>query len=80
MWINPPALFWYPIAAIVAIDQFFPQGEFTEPWIGAGLVILGIGVAMAGRRQFQRVGTGVRTFGRWFGRRREPELSTRGIP
>ena len=65
MRINPPTLFWILIAGIVAVDQYFPLGAFTEPWFtwaGVGLFILGIGVSVAGKRQFQRVGTNVYTF------------------
>ena len=32
------------------------------PWFGAGLLILGIAVSVAGKRHFQRVGTNVYTF------------------
>ena len=65
MRINPPTLFWILIAAIVAVDQYFPLGAFAEPWLtwaGVGLFILGIGVSVAGKRHFQRAGTNVYTF------------------
>ena len=65
MRINPPTLFWILIAAIVAVDRFFPVVAFDEPWLpwsGAGLVVLGIGISAAGKRRFQRAGTNVYTF------------------
>ena len=65
MRINPPTLFFVLIAAIVAVDQFCPVVSFPVPWLlgfGAGLVILGVAVSVAGKRHFQRVGTNVYTF------------------
>ena len=65
MRINPPTLFFVQIAAIVAVDRFFPLVSFASPWLpwcGAGLLILGIAVSVAGKRHFQRVGTNVYTF------------------
>ena len=65
MRINPPTLFWILIAAIVAADRFLPMIVFAQQWMrwtGAGLVILGIGVSVAGKSKFQRVGTNVYTF------------------
>ena len=65
MRINPPTLFWIVIAAIVAADRFFPLVSFAAPWLlwcGAGLVVAGLAVSIAGKRQFQRVGTNVYTF------------------
>ena len=65
MRINPPTLFWSLIAAIVAADRFFPVVAFAEPWLpwcGAVLVIVGIGISVAAKRHFQRVGTNVYTF------------------
>ena len=65
MRINPPTLFWILIAAIVAVDRFFSLVEFAEPWLpwcGAVLVIAGVGVSAAAKRQFQRIGTNVYTF------------------
>ena len=76
MRINPPTLFWILIAAIVAVDRFFPLATFAQPWLpwcGAVLVIVGVGVSVAAKRQFQRVGTNVYTF-------EEPgELVTAGL-
>ena len=65
MRINPPTLFFVLIAAIVAVDQLFPFVSLAVPWLpwcGAGLVILGIAISVAGKRHFQRVGTNVHTF------------------
>ena len=65
MRINPPTLFFVLIAAIVAVDQFFPLVSFAAPWLpwcGAGLVGVGVGVSVAGKSHFQRVGTNVCTF------------------
>lgn len=65
MRINPPTLFFVLIVAIVAVDKFFPLVSFASPWLpwcGAGLLILGIAVSVAGKRHFQRVGTNVYTF------------------
>ena len=65
MRINPPTLFFILIVAIVAVDKFFPLVAFASPWLpwcGAGLLILGIAVSVAGKRHFQRVGTNVYTF------------------
>ncbi len=65
MRVNPPTLFWIVIAAIVAVDRFLPIVLFTSPWLrwcGAGLVVSGLAVSFAGKRQFQRVGTNVYTF------------------
>ncbi len=65
MRINPPTLFWILIAAIVAVDRFFPLATFDAPWLpwfGAVLVVAGIGVSAAAKRQFQRIGTNVYTF------------------
>ena len=76
MRINPPTLFWLLIAAIVAVDRFFALVTFDAPWLpwfGAVLVIAGVGVSVAAKRQFQRVGTNVYTF-------EEPgELVTEGL-
>ena len=76
MRINPPTLFWILVAAIVAVDRFFPLIEFAEPWLpwcGAALAIAGVGVSVAAKRQFQQVGTNVYTF-------EEPgELVTEGL-
>ena len=63
--INPPTLFWILIAAIVAVDRFFPLETFTAPWLpwcGAALAIAGVAVSAAAKRQFQRIGTNVYTF------------------
>ena len=65
MRINPPTLFWILIAAIVAVDQFSPLVAFTVPWlpwVGAGLIISGVGISAAGKSQFLRAGTNVYTF------------------
>ena len=65
MRINPPTLFFVLIAAIVALDQFCPVVSFAVPWLplfGAGFVVLGIAVSVAGKIHFQRVGTNVYTF------------------
>ena len=65
MRINPPTLFLILVAAIVAVDRFFPLATFAQPglpWCGAVLVIAGVGVSVAAKRQFQRVGTNVYTF------------------
>ena len=65
MRINPPTLFWILIAAIVAADRFFSLVEFAGPWLpwcGAVIVIAGVGVSVAAKRQFQRIGTNVCTF------------------
>ena len=65
MRVNPPTLFWILIAAIVAVDRFAPLTTFPEPWLpwaGAGLAMLGIGISVAGKREFQRRGTNVHTF------------------
>ena len=65
MRINPPTLFFVLIAAIAAVDQFFPLVSFATPWLpwcGAGLLILGIAVSVAGKRHFQHVGMNVYTF------------------
>ena len=65
MRINPPTLFWILIAAIVAVDRLFPLVSLAVlwlPWAGAGLVVLGLAVSIAGKRQFQRIGTNVYTF------------------
>ena len=65
MRINPPTLFLILVAAIVAVDQFSPLVAFAVPWlpwIGAGLIIPGIGISVAGKSQFRRVGTNVYTF------------------
>ena len=65
MRINPPTLFFLLVAAIAAVDQLFPVVSFAVPWLlwfGAGLVILGIAVSVAGKSHFQRVGTNVYTF------------------
>ena len=46
MRINPPTLFRILIAAIVAVDRFFPLIEFAEtwlPWCGAAFAISGVG-------------------------------------
>ena len=76
MRINPPTLFWILIAAIVAADRFFPLIEFAEtrlPWGGAVIAIAGVGVSVAAKRHFQRIGTNVYTF-------EEPgELVTTGL-
>lgn len=76
MRINPPTLFWILIAAIVVVDRFLPLIAFAEPWLpwcGTVLVIAGIGVSAAAKRQFQRIGTNVYTF-------EEPgELVTAGL-
>lgn len=65
MRINPPTLFQIFIIAVVAVDQLFPLVTFDEPWLpwcGATLLVAGIGVSVAAKRQFQRVGTNVYTF------------------
>ena len=65
MRINPPTLFWILIAAIVAVDRFFPLMAFAEPrlpWFGAVFVVLGVGISVAAKSQFQRAGTNVYTF------------------
>ena len=65
MRINPPTLLWILIAAIVAVDRFFPLATFDAPWLpwfGAVLVVAGIGVSAAAKRQFQRIRTNVYTF------------------
>ena len=65
MRVNPPTLFWIVLAAIIAVDRLLPVVSFTSPWLpwcGAGLAVLGLAVAIAGKRQFQRVGTNVHTF------------------
>ena len=65
MRINPPTLFFLLVAAIAAVDQLLPVVSFAVPWLlwfGAGLVILGIAVSVAGKSHFQRVGTNVYTF------------------
>ena len=65
MRINPPTLFLILVAAIVAVDQFSPLVAFTvpwPPWVAAALIIAGIGISVAGKRQFQRIGTNVYTF------------------
>ena len=60
----------------MAVDRFFPVATFDAPWLpwfGAVLVIAGVGVSVAAKRQFQRVGTNVYTF-------EEPdELVTEGL-
>ena len=65
MRINPPTLFWMLIAAILAADRFLPLISFDVPglpWGGGALVVLGIGISVAGKRRFQRAGTNVQTF------------------
>ena len=65
MRINPPTPFLILVAAIVAVDQFSPLVAFAVPWlpwVGAGLIIPGIGISVAGKSRFQRVGTDVYTF------------------
>ena len=65
MRINPPTPFLILVAAIVAVDQFSPLVAFAVPWlpwVGAGLIIPGIGISVAGKSRFQRVGTNVYTF------------------
>ena len=65
MRINPPTLFWILVAAIVATHRYLPLIAFDEswfPWVGAVVFVLGIGVSVAGKRQFQQVGTNVYTF------------------
>lgn len=65
MRINPPTLFWMLIAAILATDRLLPLIELDEPWTlwgGAILVVVGLGVSIAGKRRFQRAGTNVETF------------------
>ena len=65
MRINPPTLFWILIAAIAAADRFFPAITFPEtwlPWCGAVLVVLGVGISVAAKKQFLRAGTNVYTF------------------
>ncbi len=76
MQINPPTLFWILIAAIFTVERFIPLMRFTEPlllWGGIAVFIFGIGVSVAGKKLFQRIGTNVYTF-------EEPgELVTEGI-
>lgn len=76
MRINPPTLFWILIAAILAADHFLPVFRFAErwlPWCGGALVLLGIAISAAGKKQFQHAGTNVYTF-------EEPgELTTVGL-
>ena len=65
MRINPPTLFLILIAAIVAADRLLPLIEFAEtwlPWGGAVIAIAGVGVSVAAKRHFQRIGTNVYTF------------------
>ena len=65
MRINPPILFWILIGAVLAGDRFLPLYRFAEPWLrwgGALLVVLGLGISIAGKRRFQMVGTNVYTF------------------
>ena len=65
MRINPPILFWILIGAVLAGDRFLPLYRFAEPWLrwgGALLVVLGLGISIAGKRRFQRIGTNVYTF------------------
>ena len=65
MRVNPPTLFWLLIAAILAADRFLPLVGFDVPglpWGGGALVVLGIGISVAGKRRFQRAGTNVQTF------------------
>ena len=65
MRVNPPTLFWIVLAAIMAVDRFLPIVSFTSPWLpwcGGGLLVLGLAVSIAGKRQFRRVGTNVYTF------------------
>ena len=65
MRVNPPTLFWMLIAAILAADRFLPLVSFDVPglpWGSAALVVLGIGISVAGKRRFQRAGTNVQTF------------------
>ncbi len=76
MQINPPTLFWIIISAIFAVERFFPLMRFTEPWIlwgGIAVFVFGVGVSVAGKNLFERIGTNVYTF-------EEPgELVTEGV-
>ena len=65
MRINPPTLFWILISAGLAADRFLPLMRFDAPWLpwaGGVLVVLGAGIAAAGKRLFRRAGTNVYTF------------------
>ena len=67
MRINPPTLFWLLIAAIVAVDRFFPVVAFDEPWLPWS----GAGEENAMRRTFgDPCDAHRRRVGRWIGRRR----------
>ncbi len=76
MRIDPRILFLIQIGSIVAADQLAPLIEFGNLWLrlaGAALAVLGLGVSVAAKRQFQRAGTNVYTF-------KEPgELVTEGL-
>ena len=65
MRINPPTLLCILISAGLAADRFLPLMRFDVPWLpwaGGALVVLGAGIAVAGKRLFRRVGTNVYTF------------------
>ena len=65
MRINPPTLFWILISAGLAADRFLPLMRFDAswlPWAGGVMVVLGAGIAAAGKRMFRRAGTNVYTF------------------
>ena len=67
MRINPPTLFWILISTGFAADRFLPIMRFDAPWLpwaGGALVVLGAGIAAAGKRMFRRVGANVYTFER----------------
>lgn len=65
-WLLPPVLLAICAAAMAALDRIWPGLVLIDGawrWGGAAVTALGLVVAGAGRRQFQKAKANIRTFG-----------------
>lgn len=66
MRIYPPILLLILIGLIVAVDRYVPLSHFSATWLywtGGVIMIMGIGLTLAAKRQIRRAGANIDTFG-----------------